>query len=275
MAVPRLTFPDHGSFQHIERREQRRRPVAFVVVRLLLGQAGTQGKDRLRPVQRLNLTLLIHAQNDGFFWRIQIQPHNVTNLPRKLRITTELERLDTMRLQFVFLPDSLHRRGTDSLHCRHRAHAPLRRVLRSRLHGGLDDGRFSLCGNAFGTTTAGTVFEKPCDSVTFKSLPPQQHGRHRGAQFSRQDPIGQSFGRTEDNLNTQDNTTRRTPMTAHRGQMFSLCILQGKSRGWGKWHSSSSMPSPRESQGFSKTVPAVVVPNAFPQSEKRPSSRPP
>jgi hypothetical protein len=46
----------------------------------------------------------------------------------------------TMRLEFVFLPDPLYRRGTDLLRRRHRAHAPLRGVF----PGSSSSGR--LCG---------------------------------------------------------------------------------------------------------------------------------
>ena len=77
MPVPRLTLPDHCPFQHVECSEQGPRPVALIIVRLTCGQARTQGKDRLRSVQRLDLTLLVHAQNQRLFWRVHIQPHDV------------------------------------------------------------------------------------------------------------------------------------------------------------------------------------------------------
>jgi hypothetical protein len=70
--------------------------------------SGTQGKDRLRPVQRLNLALLIDAQDDRFVRRIHIKSDDIANFPRKLRIAIELEQFDAMWLQLVFLPDSLH-----------------------------------------------------------------------------------------------------------------------------------------------------------------------
>ena len=83
MTMARLTFSDHGPFQHVQRCEQRGRPVALVIVRLARGQAGTQRKDRLCPVQRLNLTFLVHAQNNGVIRWVQIQPHNIADLARQ------------------------------------------------------------------------------------------------------------------------------------------------------------------------------------------------
>src|SRR5437667_12849842 len=80
-------------FQDIQRSERCRRAVTLVIVRLPLGQAGTLREDRLRPVGSLNLAFLVHAQNDGFVWRVPIEPHNVPNLRGKVWIVAELEHL--------------------------------------------------------------------------------------------------------------------------------------------------------------------------------------
>src|SRR5579863_2954363 len=72
--VPRLALADHGSFEEIQCSQQCGSSVAFVIVRLPLRQTGTQRENRLRPVQRLNLALLVHAQNDRFIRRVDIGP---------------------------------------------------------------------------------------------------------------------------------------------------------------------------------------------------------
>jgi hypothetical protein len=172
MPVLRLTFSDYRTFEHIQRREQSRRSMALIIVRSPRGQARTQRKDQLCSVQRLNLALLVHAQNNRFIRRIHVEAHTVAYLPRKLRIVAELEGFDAMRLQFVFLPDSLHCRRTDLLRRSHGTHAPLRRVFRSRLHRGFHDGGFPLCRDPFGTAASWAVFKNPGDAVRFKALPP-------------------------------------------------------------------------------------------------------
>src|SRR5678809_1019939 len=163
-------------------------------------RAGTEREDRLRPVEGLYLAFLVHAQNDGFVWRVHIEPHNVPNLRGKVWIVAELERLHAMRLQFVSLPDPLHRRGTDLLRRSHGAHAPLRGVFRYRFHRGLHDGGFPLLGDPFGTPRSWTIFENSPYAVTFISLPPQQHRGHRRGQFPRKNSVGQPFRRTEDDI---------------------------------------------------------------------------
>jgi len=90
----------------------------------------------------------------------------------KVWVVAEFERLYAMRLQFVSFPDPLHRRGTDLLRRRHRAHAPLRGVLRRRFYRGLHDSGFPLLGDSFRAPRSWTIFENPSYAVTFISLPP-------------------------------------------------------------------------------------------------------
>src|SRR5690349_18516889 len=61
-AVTLLAGADHLPIEDVESREQGRRAVTFVVVGLPLWQARSQGKNRRGPIERLDLTLLIHAQ---------------------------------------------------------------------------------------------------------------------------------------------------------------------------------------------------------------------
>ena len=61
----------------VERRVQARGAVALVVVRGALGGAGQQRQDRRGAVQCLDLALLVHAEHDGAFGRVQVQPADV------------------------------------------------------------------------------------------------------------------------------------------------------------------------------------------------------
>src|SRR5579863_4768335 len=101
MTVLRLTLTDHRSFQNIERGEQRSCPMSLVIVCLPFRKTWPQRKNRLCPVQCLNLALLIHAQNDRFIRRIQIQADDVPYFARELRIIAEFEILNPVWLQFV------------------------------------------------------------------------------------------------------------------------------------------------------------------------------
>lgn len=115
MAMARLALTDHRSFQNVQGSKQCRCAVALVVMGLPLRQTRPQGQNRLRAVQRLNLTLLVYAQHNRFIRGIHVKPHDVPYLRRKIGVVAELERFDPMRLQFVFLPDPQHGRRTHLL----------------------------------------------------------------------------------------------------------------------------------------------------------------
>jgi len=66
--------------------EQRRGAVALVVVRGLLRQTRSQRQDRCGAVQRLDLTLFVHAQHHRLLRRIVIEPDDVADLGLQLRI---------------------------------------------------------------------------------------------------------------------------------------------------------------------------------------------
>jgi len=54
---------------------------------------------RRRPVQGLDLGLLVHTQHKRLFRRIQIQPDDVAHLVDELRIGADLERIDQVRFE--------------------------------------------------------------------------------------------------------------------------------------------------------------------------------
>src|SRR6266436_5235063 len=107
MPMPGLAGSDHRALQNVERSKQSGRSVPLIIVRLSCWQAGSQGKNRLRAVQRLNLTFLIHTEDDRLIRRVYIEPHHVAHFPSKFRVVTEFERLHSMGLQFVLLPNPL------------------------------------------------------------------------------------------------------------------------------------------------------------------------
>jgi hypothetical protein len=133
----------HLSRGDVQGREQGRRAMAHVVMRAPFGHPRGQGQDRLRPVERLNLALLVHAQHHRLHRRVQIQPDNVARLRHKQRIARELERLLPVRLQTEGTPDAADGRLRQSRLLGHRARAPVRGVFRLHFQGARDD-RFHI-----------------------------------------------------------------------------------------------------------------------------------
>src|SRR5947208_8959351 len=105
VTMPPVTVADGDSARHIQGRKQRCHTMTFVIMRLPGRHTGRQRKNRLRTVQRLDLTLLIHAQHDRMIRRIHIQPHDVPHLLHELRVFGELKVFHPMRLQSESMPD--------------------------------------------------------------------------------------------------------------------------------------------------------------------------
>ena len=138
MPVARHTVADHLAVEHAEGREQSGRAIAFVIV----GHGPTapllHRQTRLSPVEGLDLTLLVHAQNQGLVRRIQIQTHNVAKLLDKVLVPAEREGLDPMWFEVVLIPNALNRHSADSVRLGHAAHAPVRCMGRSPVQGRFD-----------------------------------------------------------------------------------------------------------------------------------------
>jgi len=94
MAMPRHAIANDRPIQHVQRSEQVRRAIAFVVVRLPGRNSRPEGQERLSAVEGLNLTFLVDAEHQGFVGRIQIQSHHVVEFLDETLVAAELEGLD-------------------------------------------------------------------------------------------------------------------------------------------------------------------------------------
>lgn len=70
----------------VQRGEQVRRAVPFVIMRAPLDLARSHGQQWLRPVEGLNLLFLIDTEHDGVRGRIHVQPDDVAYLFDQERI---------------------------------------------------------------------------------------------------------------------------------------------------------------------------------------------
>jgi hypothetical protein len=80
---------------------------------------------------RLDLTLLITAPHQGVFGRIQIQPHDLSELLDKTGVARDLEALDSMGLQSVLVPHAQNSRVAHAQLVRQTARTPMGRIARS------------------------------------------------------------------------------------------------------------------------------------------------
>src|SRR5512133_2086930 len=74
IAVARHAAADDLALEYVERGEDRRRAVSFVIVRHGRAPAVLQGQPRLGPIERLNLRLLVDREHYGMRRRIDVEP---------------------------------------------------------------------------------------------------------------------------------------------------------------------------------------------------------
>jgi AraC-like DNA-binding protein/CheY-like chemotaxis protein len=131
-AMPPVQFANHPAGGHIERGEQRGRPVTHVIMRAPFRLARAQRQNRRGAVERLNLAFFIDRQEQGAIRRAEVQPDDVAHLVDEQRILRQLKRVDAVRLQGKRLPDPRDRRLTHVAVLGQAARRPVRRIVRHR-----------------------------------------------------------------------------------------------------------------------------------------------
>ena len=139
-AVAGVQRPDHLAGRDVERGVQARGAVADVVVAGPRGGAGQHREHRLGAVEGLDLGLLVHAQHQRPFGRVEVEPDDVADLVDEQRVFRQLPRSSLCGAS----PNARHTRDTvDWRHPQVRGHRPGRPVRRVRRCGlqGLGDQR--------------------------------------------------------------------------------------------------------------------------------------
>ena len=209
MPVARHTVADHLAVEHAEGREESGCAIAFVIVGLSSTAALLHRQTRLGPVQGLDLTLLVHAQNQGLVWRIQIQPHNIAKLLDKAFVAAELEGLDQMGLEVVLLPYPTYRRFAETLGFGHGSCAPMCCSGGRRVQGCFDHSVDFPWRDSRNATGAGRVFFQSGASEGQKTLPPELNCRTRNPQMTSDVVAEDSIGRHLDDLGALHQAQRK------------------------------------------------------------------
>src|SRR5258708_19635060 len=133
MPVTRPALCQHFALRRVQCGEQRRSPMASVIVGHALDVAKPHRQHRLRTFERLNLALFIHAQNHCIFWGIQVQPYNIPYFLYEKWIGRELEMFLSVWLYPESLPDAVHRGLRHPRVCGDLSDTPVRALFRFRL----------------------------------------------------------------------------------------------------------------------------------------------
>lgn len=187
---------------------QARGAMALVVVRAPLDLAGLEGQQGLRTVERLDLGLLVPAQDHRVVRRVEVEADDIDHLVGELRVLADLEGLEAMRFEVRRLPDlpDLPRRHPGGLG--HEANTPVRGLMGDTLDREAKN-LFDLSLGEFPGLPGARQVSQPVQAVGLESPPPLVDGANRsagdlgnrihglplGAQQHDPRPKGQSLGR--------------------------------------------------------------------------------
>jgi hypothetical protein len=124
MAMPGLAAAQHGAIECIERGEQCGGAMALIIMGLGTVTTLAQGQAGLGANQRLNLAFFVHAQDQSFFRRIQIQAYNRHQFLGELRIVADFEAGYPGTLEPVTAPNAPYARWSDPRSLGHKS-API------------------------------------------------------------------------------------------------------------------------------------------------------
>src|SRR6201987_3095921 len=123
--------------------------MADIIMGLSAAIALFERKSTLRALQRLALTLLVAAEHQRFFGRIQVQPDNVPEFLFKVRVVGNFESFQPMRLDVVPVPNALHGAPAHPSLTGHRTNTPPDSSLRRSSGSFKHQGDFLRCKSLF------------------------------------------------------------------------------------------------------------------------------
>ena len=209
----------------LERRKQRGRTVPLVIMSAPLGLARPHRQQWLGSIERLNLGLLIDTKHDGVFWRINVQPDNVTHLLDQQWVGRQLERFGPMRLQTEGSPDAVYGHVIQPRGFRHPPHAPVSRPTWFRFQSANDYLLDLLVGYPTRRTRPRLIIQ-PVKPVPHKARPPLTHRRGRQAQPTCNGLVISSFSARQHDAGPSGQHRCSARAIRQRFQSLSLVIGQ-------------------------------------------------
>src|SRR5215475_4343693 len=211
--------------------------MAHVAVRATFRYARHYRQDRLLAIERLDLALLVDAENEGAVGRGQVKADNIAYLVDEQRIVRQLERLAAVRLQAEGHPHAANRGVGKAGFRRHRADRPMRCVDRRGAQRAFDYRGDLIVADGSGSTGTRLV-KQTIAAVLQKSTAPLANRVFVNAEFRSHLLTGQAV-RTSQNDAT---SLRQRPSNAATTNLpFQVCSFlrsQYQSRGRTASHTS-------------------------------------
>ena len=224
VSMTRHAVADHFAIEQAQRGEQCGRTVALVVVRHCPATPFLDRQSWLGTIECLDLAFLVHAQDQGLVWRVEIKANHIVKLFDKTFVAAELESLGQMRLETVSIPDTLNRHPADALRLGHGADTPVSGASGRRMQSGLHHCPHFFLGDTGNAPWPRSVFLQSFQTKGKKSFSPQLNCRSGNPQRLRDVLAWDTLRRHHDNLRTLNQSQRQTssasPCAQHRTFFF-------------------------------------------------------
>jgi len=207
--MPRHAVSNDGPIEDVVCRKQRRRAVAFIVVRHGFTVPPHQRKAFLRSVESLYLALLIHAQHSRVFRGIRIQAHHIDDFFGEVRIVANLESSGQMRFEIGFFPNPSHARVAKVQMPGQRTRSPMSGVFGLGGGSGVDDDLCQSSAFVAATISARTVVRDTCDAPGGKTPASASDFIGRNLQRFRNVFVLHSVRRAQNDRGSQNQTHLR------------------------------------------------------------------
>lgn len=178
-----------------------------------------QGESRLGPLQGLDLTFLIHAEDDGMLGRVEIQSHDILQFLLEVWIPTELKGADPVGLQTMSGPDPMHECGVRPQVPRQGAGGPVGGGGRRRLGRRLQNACGQRLARLGGPPPAGGILGEAGQALGGEALPPEPHGLPTRVQHGGNLVVVVACGRQQRNLGAEHESRGRPPSASPLLQM--------------------------------------------------------
>lgn len=172
--VARITGPDHRPFQDVQRREQRRCPMAFVVMGHRPPAAPSSSAGRVESNPKPGSATFHPSTRPKLSRGIQVKPGNVGQLFHEPHVLRHFERFHPVRLQTLRLPDSGDGHVAHTHLFGQHSRAPLRRSRRQRMQRSLDDKIHRFVLRLSRTLSMRSIFPDSRRPLFLKTIPPNK-----------------------------------------------------------------------------------------------------
>ena len=184
---------------------------------------------RLGPIKGLNLALLIHAQHEGVFRRIEIKPHYVLELVNEMWGSTQLEGTNSVWLEPVGFPDAMDTGRTQTYHWCQASRAPMRgggrllpkRPLHNLTHLGLSNSPLA--------SRSTPVLKQTCHPSCLIAITPAADCWSSRAQLTHDLPRGCAIGAEQHDTRPESHLLRCIPIPYHLLQIYPILITHSYS----------------------------------------------